>query len=188
VTNGDWIRFNEYDDVLASTDLLVLVAGSLKNAPTNWKWMILAAHSFLQGALVCAVQDSTRTNILKKKSAKETLDWLNSDLTENQPLQYLDEFPELLKKYRTKYRSITIEISQEKDLATLHKEFRNNFTHFAPMQWSIEAAGLPRIVGTAVNLAEAAMRQHQVEIHLSEQMKQRLTQNLVTIRGALLGY
>src|ERR1700761_5820564 len=99
---GEWIRFNEREDVIASTDLLALVAPTLKTRPTNWKWMILAAHSSVQGALVCAIQDSSRTNILTKQSAASTLAWLENP-TGVHPLPYLDHFPILIKKYRKKY-------------------------------------------------------------------------------------
>jgi hypothetical protein len=74
----EWVRFNEYEDVLASTDLLALVAPSLGEQPSNWKWMIIAAHNGLQGALVCAIKDTSGTNVLKRKSAKERLTWLDN--------------------------------------------------------------------------------------------------------------
>jgi hypothetical protein len=33
-----WVRFDEYEDVLASTDLLAMVAPNLRRHPSNWKW------------------------------------------------------------------------------------------------------------------------------------------------------
>jgi hypothetical protein len=101
----DWIRFNERDDVIASTDLLALVAPTLKTSPINWKLVILAAHSGMQGALVCAIQDCTRTNILEKQSAAATLAWLDNP-TGVHPSQFLDSFPALIKKYRKNIRTI----------------------------------------------------------------------------------
>jgi hypothetical protein len=101
----DWIRFNERDDVIASTDLLALVVPTLKTSPRNWKWVILAAHSGMQGALVCAIQDSTRTNILEKQSAAATLAWLDNP-TGVHPSQFLDNFPALIKKYRKNIQTI----------------------------------------------------------------------------------
>jgi hypothetical protein len=181
---GEWITFNERDDVIASTDLLALVAPTLKTRPTNWKWMILAAHSSMQGALVCAIKDSTETSVLEKRSALAVLAWLENPIG-NHPLRYLDHYPALIKKYRKKYPDCTITVPQLKDLKKLHSEFRNNFTHFAPMQWSIEVAGLPRIVKAALDLVEDAMQKHQVEIHVTGNMKRRLAKNLGAIRKAL---
>jgi hypothetical protein len=179
-----WIRFDEREDVVTSTDLLALVSTTLKARPTNWKWIILAAHGAMQGALVCAIQDSTRTNILTKRSAASTLTWLENP-TGVHPLPYLDHFPALIKKYRKKYPDCSITVQQMKDLKKLHLEFRNQFTHFAPMQWSIEAAGLPRIAKAALDLTEDAMQKHQVEIHLTCNMKKRFAENLRTTREAL---
>lgn len=68
-----WVRFDEYEDVLASTDLLAMVAPNLRRHPSNWKWVILAAQNGLQGALVCAIQDTSGTSILEKKSAAKVL-------------------------------------------------------------------------------------------------------------------
>jgi hypothetical protein len=180
----DWIRLNERGDVVASTDLLALVAPTLKTSPTNWKWIILAAHSGMQGALVCAIQDSTRTNVLDRQSAVATLAWLDNPIGDH-PRQYLDHYPALLKKYRKKYPDCSITLQQIKDLKKLHSEFRNQFTHFSPMQWSIEAAGLPRITEAALCLIEDAMQKQQVEIHLTLEEKERLANNLKGIRGAL---
>jgi hypothetical protein len=180
----DWVRFTEYEDVLASTDLLALVVPTLTKNPSGWKWTILAAHSGLQGALVCALQDSTKTNILTNRSARETLSWLQT-LEGDKPVQYLLECPELLRKYRKRYPCTAMTAQQLKDVKRFHKEFRNNFTHFAPQGWSIEIAGLPRIVGTALDLLEIAMRQHQVDVHLSGSMKERLARNLEVARAGL---
>jgi hypothetical protein len=182
---GTWVRFNEYEDVLASSDLLALVTPKLAKTPSQWKWTILAAHSGLQGALICALQDSTRTNILNNRSAGETLAWLEK-AEGDQPMQFLLECPELLRKYRKKYPCTEMTAQKLKDLKRLHKDFRNAFTHFVPRGWSIEIAGLPRIVGAALDVIEAAMQQHQVAVHLNGNMTRRLAKNLDVARSALL--
>jgi hypothetical protein len=181
---SSWARFNEYEDVLASTDLLALVIPKLAKNPSHWKWTILASHSGLQGALVCAVQDSTKTAVLTNRSARETLDWLETP-EGDEPDQRLLEWPKLLRKFRKKYPCAAMTVPQLKDMKRLHEEFRNNFTHFIPRGWSIEIAGLPRIIATAVDLIELAMQQHQVTVNLSGNMKRRLTRNLEDARLGL---
>jgi len=180
----DWVKFNEYENVLASTDLLALAVSQLREQPSNWKWMMLAAHDALQGAMVCAVQNTSCTNILNKQSEKETLDWLDK-LEGDEPAQYLADFLTLLKKYRKKYPSSAITADQLNDIRKLHNQFRNNFAHFTPKGWSIEIAMLPKIIGNALNLVEMAMHQHQVTIHLSGNMKRRLAKNLTVTRAGL---
>ncbi len=180
----DWVKFNEYENVLASTDLLALAVSQLREQPSNWKWMMLAAHDALQCAMVCAVQNTSCTNILNKQSEKETLDWLDK-LEGDEPAQYLADFLTLLKKYRKKYPSSAITADQLNDIRKLHNQFRNNFAHFTPKGWSIEIAMLPKIIGNALNLVEMAMHQHQVTIHLSGNMKRRLAKNLTVTRAGL---
>ena len=134
---------------------------------------------------MCAIQDLLPEQIFfEKQSAAATLAWLDNP-TGVHPSQFLAGFPALIKKYRKRYPDCSITLQQHKDLKKLHSEFRNQFTHFAPMQWSIEVAGLPRIAKTALDLIEDAMRKHQVEIHLTCDMKKRLAENLKIIREAL---
>ena len=179
----DWVRFNEYEDVLSSTDLLALVAPKLREQPSHWKWMILAAHNGLQGALVCAIRDSSGTNILKERSAKAMLRWFNTFEGER-PREHLDDFIALLKKYRKEY-PCNGTIRQLKQLYKLHREFRNHFTHFVPIWWSIEIAMLPPMIESALDSIEAAMRQHRVAVNLDDGMQGRLEGNLAATRAAL---
>jgi hypothetical protein len=180
---ADWVRFDEYEDVLASTELLAIVAPNLRKQPSNWKWMILAAHNGLQGALVCAIQDTSGTSILDKKSATKVLNYLETP-EGDMPQQRLADFTTLFRKYRKKY-PCNGTIQQLKQIRRLHQEFRNNFAHFVPAGWSIEVAMLPQIVESALDLIEAAMQQEQVVMHLSGNRKRRLQRNLAATRAAL---
>jgi hypothetical protein len=67
--------------------------------------MILAAHNGVQGGLVCAIQDSSSTNILEKQSAIEMLNWLDT-LEGDRPKERLADFGMLAKKFRKKYRAV----------------------------------------------------------------------------------
>ena len=185
MTEG-WVRLNEYEDVLASTDLLALVAPSLREQPSNWKWMIIAAHNGLQGALVCAIKDDSGTNVLKNGSAKARLSWLRNPVGDA-PREHLDEFIPLLKKYRKKYPCHGT-IQQLNQLHKLHKEYRNNFAHFVPKGWAIEIAVLLAIIESALKLIEVAMQQQQVTMHLDEGMQSRLEQNLAATRAAIAAW
>jgi hypothetical protein len=180
---GNWLRIDEHRDVLASTDLLALVGSSLKKRPSNWKWMILAAHNGVQGALVCAIQDSSGTNILSKQSAAEMLNWLDT-LQGGRPKEQLADFSMLLKKFRKKYPAI-LTYEQHRRLLKLHREFRNKFAHFTPTHWSIEISILPSLIETAIDLIETAMRQDQVTMKTSGSFKRALSANLSSARTAL---
>jgi hypothetical protein len=75
--------------------------------------------------------------------------------------------------------------AQADDIARLHKHFRNNFAHFVPKSWSIEKAGLPRIVRAALDAIETLMRHSRVLYKLSGNKKRRLAHRLKTIRATL---
>ena len=178
------VYFDEREDVLASTDLLAIAAPKLRKQPSYWKWMIIAAHSGLQGAMVCAIQDTSATNILDEKAATKMLKYLET-LEGDMPQERLADFIALLEKYQNKYPGHGITPEQLENIHGLHKQFRNNFAHFVPKGWSIKTAMLPAIIGSALDLIEAAMQQQQVAIHLSGNMKRRLASNLATARAAI---
>jgi hypothetical protein len=179
----DWVRFDAYEDVLASTDLLAAVAPNLRQQPSNWKWMIIAAQSGMQGALVCAIKDTSAINVLKESSAKKRLRWMQN-FVGTEPPERLDDFIPLLKKYRKMYPCHGT-IQQLRQLHALHNEFRNNFVHFVPVSWSILLSSLPPMIESALILIETAMQQHQVAIHFNDDMQSRLEQNLAATRAAL---
>lgn len=178
-----YVRFDQFEDVLVSTDLLALVAPRLQEQPSHWKWMIIATHSGLQGALVCAIRDTSGTNILKKNSAKARLTWFDN-LVEASPPQHLDNFIPLVEKYREKYPDC-ITTQQFEQISRLHTEFRNNFIHFVPGGWSIESATLLATIRTSLDVLEAAMHQHQVTMRLEKEAHCRLQQNLAVTREEL---
>ena len=182
----DYVRFDEFEDVLVSLELVAHVAPSLCEKPQHWKWMIVGAHSALQGAMVCALVDTTGTSILTKKSAIEMLRWLDADTATRgpHPDERLADFGELIKRCIAS-DLLVLTPTQRKDIRRLHDHFRNNFVHFTPKGWSIEKAGLPRIVGAATDAAEVLMQQHNVIVHMDEDQQQRLTDAMTTVRSHL---
>lgn len=73
-----YLHFDEVGDVLSSLDLLAMVVPLLDKHPSFWKWAIIAEHASLQGAMVCALRDTSGVNILEKWAAGEMLKWLNN--------------------------------------------------------------------------------------------------------------
>jgi hypothetical protein len=183
---GKWLRVDEHTDVLSSTDLLALVGPRLRKSPSDWKWMILAAHNGVQGALVCAIQDSSGTNILSRQSAIEMLNWLDT-LEGDRPKEHLADFGMLVKKFRKKYPA-ALTPEQHRKVLKLHREFRNKFAHFTPTHWSIEISMLPTLLENALDLIETAMQQDQVTVRTNGNFKRRLSGNLAATRTALTSW
>ena len=82
--------------------------------------------------------------------------------------------------------ALNLSESQRADLRKLNDELRNQFSHFKPMGWSIETAGLPRIILTAIDSAVHLMLNHPAaRRHLSCAQVQQISTNVATARAAL---
>lgn len=180
----NYIRYDEIDDVVASTELLSLITPLLAAEPGLWKWAIIAAQNGLQGAIVCALHDGMGVSVLNDKSARAVLNW-HQEREGPYPEERLADFPTLLKRFCRKYPSVRAPTWQVRDLHRLHRHFRNNFEHFTPKSWSIEFAGLPRIVATPVDFIKMAMQLEPVKNRLTEIRLNRLRDNLVKTHDAM---
>jgi hypothetical protein len=69
----NYVRYDENEDVLASTHLLAIVIPRLNQQPSLWKWAVIAAHNALQGAILCALHDSIDVSVLTDKLARAVL-------------------------------------------------------------------------------------------------------------------
>ena len=177
-----YVRFDEVEDVLSSLGLLALCAPVVRKEPSYWKWAIISAHAALQGAMVCALHD--RISVLDKQSARARLEWLDKK-TETPPKnERLAHFNTLLQRF-CESQPLALSRAQLKDIKLLHEHFRNSFAHFVPQSWSIEKAGLPRIVGAAVDATERLMAYPNVVHKLSGNKQRRLESYLGTIRTQL---
>lgn len=182
----NYLHFDEIEDVLSSLDLLALVMPLVNRQPSYWKWVIIAAHAGLQGAMVCALRDTSGVSVLEKDCAREMLKWLDTQKGEP-PQERLADFRTLLARCRKTScmdgQPLKLSNAQANDIKRLHKEFRNSFAHFIPTSWSIEKAGLPRIARAAVDATEMLMGHSRVVYKLSGNKKRRLAHRLKTIRA-----
>jgi hypothetical protein len=176
------VRFDERQDVLASLDLLKLITPLLEECPGYWKWTLIAAHSALQGAMVCALVDTTGVSVLRKSSAREVLTWLEADIEMRgkPPKECLADFVDLFERCRKRF-DLKLTSRQLQDIVNLNNTFRNNFVHFTPSGWAIEKVGLPRMIGSALHGVENLISQPRVLVHLDEDDQLRLTTALNTI-------
>jgi hypothetical protein len=186
----DYIYFDEIEDVLASVDLVALVAPLTREKPWYWKWIIIGAHNALQGAMVCAFADTSGTSILTNRSAAKILDWCNTDPATRgeHPEERLADFGKLLVRCITgnaHFEPLLLTPAQHDDIKRLHEHFRNNFAHFTPKGWGIEKVGLPRIIEGALHATEDLMNRRQVTHRLDEDQQRRLKEALMTARSHL---
>jgi|EndMetStandDraft_3_1072993.scaffolds.fasta_scaffold26320_4 hypothetical protein len=192
-TLADYVRFSQYEDALASFELVALMAPLVRDKPQYWKWVIVSAHNALQSAMVCAYADittgdSTGTSVLTEKSAEKVLAWLSTATPGLYPKERLADFPELLKRCvagKPNFEPLVLTPKQHKDIERLHDVFRNNFVHFTPKGWSIQKAGLPRIICAALDAAEELMHRSYVSFQIDDDQQKRLTDALAVARKHL---
>lgn len=181
----DYVPFNEREDVLASLELLALIAPRLNKRALLWKWMIIIAENALQGAMVCALADSPGTSVLIKKSAPRKLDWLRGKIGGNPPEGWLQDFDDLLNKCVSE-RGLVLTHQQRKDIDWLHEHFRNRFAHFKPGGWAIKISVLPRII--SAGLEAVCFLMLLPDVSLDGEERRRLKTSLEKIRIALKDY
>jgi hypothetical protein len=150
----EWIRYSELTDVISSVRLIAILARPVKRVPILWKWIILAAHSALQGAMVCDLSGSDETGALSVKSRAKMRKFLSEGAEGDVPNDWLAPFETLLEWIQDPRRRIDgvlwLPTEKERDgLSVLH-HLRNDFSHFKPTAWSIEAKALPNVVETAL--------------------------------------
>jgi hypothetical protein len=142
------------DELRETVEALRKVADELEAAQTDsyaWKWAIIAMQNAVQNAIVAAISGTDQLGALTKKAAREWLEAYEKDRADY-PEPWLANFLELYDrmKSRTSFPA-TAEI--DRDIMRL-VEFRNDFMHFTPKGWSIQVAGLPRILLTALTVVE----------------------------------
>jgi hypothetical protein len=183
-----FVRFDEIEDVLSSLDLLALVVPLLKREPSYWKWVIIAAHEGLQGAMVCSICDTSGISVLDEQSAKAMQKYFETK-EGGHPKERLADFMTLLSRSQKAdlmdNHPLKLSHTQADDIQLLHKHFRNNFAHFVPKGWSIEKAGLPRLVRTALDAIEILMAHQRVLYKLTGNKKRRLALRYKAIRTQL---
>ena len=190
-----WLRTNECLDVLSSLEHATMSLQLVPSKPREWKWVILATHSTIQGALVCVLAGSTGAGCLTDKSEQKMLEWLENRKTRatvKSPEERVAELPVLLKRSydanRMAYlggKEMPLEININQDILKLHS-LRNQFTHFSPSSWSIETEGLPRIIRSAMLFSQRVLLNHPAsKISLIPEIRAQITSQLEQVSDAL---
>lgn len=147
-------RYLRTDETRELVEALRQVAAQLGVAKTDnyaWKWAIIAMQNAVQNAIVAAISGTDQLGALTRRAARQWLEAYENDRTDY-PEPWLANFLELFERAKTRTGfPATPEI--DADLKRL-VEFRNDFIHFVPKGWSIELAGLPRILGNALAVVE----------------------------------
>lgn len=162
--NPRWLSTNEFDDLLANLQALEALIWATSKSPVLWKWVIIAAHTTLQSLAVCKL---TRTDgfggkhddVEKKVAAfyaegKNTLhndqEFLALAAKEN-----MANFPTLMRRMGYDLPK-PVDALKEKDATNLAlywlHDFRSTYSHYPPVQLTLEASQVRSIVRVAVDV------------------------------------
>lgn len=153
----NWIETDEREDVAGSIRHIIRTAHFVGEDTHAWKWVIIALHSALQGACVCHLTTTAAPmGAISETNNRQWVAYFEESRTNpnaKPPKAHLMCLPELLKAIRkpnsagnhSNGNGIAISGSELNWLIRFHNEFRNQFTHFVPMAWSIEVSGIPLI-------------------------------------------
>ena len=157
------LEFSEITDVVASVHLIAMLAERVAQEPIFWKWVVLAAYSGLQGAMVCNLGGTSTLGALDERSKSSMLEFLESKDQDNikSPKHWLANFDALLKwaqdPARTPDGAIWKLTKEQRKSLDFLQHVRNEFTHFKAMSWSIEEGPMIRAVHVALEATERLM-------------------------------
>lgn len=76
---SNWLSIDEPSDVVVSVRHTLRLLDFVGDERAVWKWVIIATHSALQGAMVCHLSGSAGLGCLSLKSASAWLEWHDKD-------------------------------------------------------------------------------------------------------------
>lgn len=165
-----YFHTEELRDFLDALEHTAECAKDVRRDIRQVKWLIISCRNAVQGACVCALDAASPSGLapLSGTSAREMWHYLDVTSREDRhaprPDPYLDNMLNLYRKVSgNRYLQVPVRRSQQltRDMKWLNQS-RNKFIHFVPCGWSIELAGLPRIVLNACDVIEHLTLEHPV--------------------------
>jgi hypothetical protein len=166
------------------------VHAAANDKPDRWWFAITDAHQALTAALVETLVGTAGIGAYDKPLQRAWLDYYEVSRTDNSAKPPEDDrvlpFPALLDRAQDKKSrrdmggTLVLTDSDKKDLRRLNS-FRNDLDHVKPRGWSLEKAGLPRIIGAAAEAMRQLFMMHPLRIHLEENELERAEEALAVI-------
>ena len=174
----EWIRIDEREDAINALEHAAASAETLEADPANWKWLIVSLHNALQGTLVCTLSGTAGVGALDEKSMKKVMEWFEisrDDPDAPMPRERMADPISLFERamipdFMSEFGGSPLKVTQEQqgDVKLLN-QLRRKFAHLLPVGWSIESAGLPRIVLNVTAIIETLLLSHPANTFRLEQ-------------------
>jgi len=172
-----WLRTDELNEAIKALELVQELLPRVVNDSYYWKWVIVALHNSLQGFMVCALQGSSKLNVLPDGVAAKWLEAYRGGSDEI-PKQILDTFPNLYKKIKsermimyTESKKFVAKGQQDLHVRKLNR-LRNQFIHYTPLGWSLEVSDLPAITRDCVEVIKFLALESWNILYREEQTRQ----------------
>ncbi|MCV6584531.1 MAG: hypothetical protein OIF47_03260 [Marinibacterium sp.] len=165
---------DEFSDVLASMRALEFHLTEFDQNNAAWKWIVISAHSMLQGMCVCYLTHTDGSGALERRSEEELRKYhahgSKAAIYEHKgivldepdvpyPEKRIANFHELLRRLPKPYT-----VSLPKTLAHIRNDrqsrlfllndFRNEYIHFKPWNFQVDLSGAPPLIEEAVMLSK----------------------------------
>ncbi len=191
----EYLRVDEREDAINALEHAAHTVETLEKHPLDWKWVIIAIHNALQGALVCTLSGTHGTGALNDKSMQKMWEWFEASRTDSNahyPKEWLAPLFELYERakkqdYMGEFGGQPLNTTEEQDEDVKRlNNLRRNFMHFTPKGWSIETAGLPRITLNATTIIETLLLSHPANtFRFDPEHKARVEQAIEKLRSFL---
>ena len=144
-----YLRTDEERQAVEGLSSVYGFSRDLELESANWRWVVIALHSTVQGFMVLALRHGNGLLALSPKSHREWMEAYESGGT--YPPEKLDTYLGLYSKIKSPTtgqiggnRRFVPERDQGRSIKRLDS-IRNEFIHFTPKGWSLELDGLPSI-------------------------------------------
>lgn len=145
-----WLRTDEKLEFISSVRMVTTSLTAAQHDLEHWKWVVIALHNAMQGAMVMALRGGNNLRVMPEKLAAKCLEAHNAG--KPWPKERLDSFSNLYEKVRNNEvmnfyihsRALPQDAELDQNIEVVLK-LRNQFIHFTPQGWSIEVSGLPSI-------------------------------------------
>ncbi|BCM88106.1 hypothetical protein [Methylobacterium indicum] len=167
-----------------------LEASRARQNPQRWFFAAPEMHRALNCALVAALSGSEGIGAYPEKARKKWIDHFDKENWPDIPCpseDRVESFTALLKRAQNPSdpwmsgHPIRLTESQRADLAAL-TELRDDMEHVKPRGWSIEVAGLPRMLAAAADAIEQILQEPRCRTELDEEDEGRAERAITCIR------
>jgi hypothetical protein len=173
------LLYDEERDAICSLELLIEHLPKVIIAPQHWKWVVLSAHSALQGFMVLSLRGTNDLNVLSKKSAAKWLKARDSKSSRYEPRK-LDDFMNLYSKIKsdaillhTNSKCLTATKSQDECVQKLNA-IRNDFIHYVPTSAAYNMKSWASIILEVIPIIEFLVLQSNNIIFYEDDEKKRI--------------